>query len=207
MTKVYDQKKLWTGKWSAGKVKAVNNYARRSFSEIKKHGDLKTLLDLGCGAGQDAVYFAKQGLRVTAADFSEAGIQLVPKNISNLESLCLDIADINLKNNSFDVIYAHLSLHYFDDDATTQIFNKLYSVLRKGGLIFIKCKSTEDAFYGVGEKIGPDMYYKDNHVRHFFTKEYMREKLTRFDLIKIRKTSSVYKDYKSAYIEAIATKK
>lgn len=207
MTKVYDQKKLWTDKWSAGKVKVVNNYARRSFSEIKKNSGLKTLLDLGCGAGQDAVYFAKQGLRVTAADFSEAGIKLVPKKISNLQSLCLDISDINLKSNSFDIIYAHLSLHYFDDNATTQIFDKLYSVLKKGGLIFIKCKSTGDALYGVGEKIGPDMYYKNNHVRHFFSKEYMKEKLARFDLIKIRKTSSVYRHYKSAYIEAIATKK
>ncbi|MFA6537706.1 MAG: class I SAM-dependent methyltransferase [Patescibacteria group bacterium] len=207
MTKLYNQKKLWIGKWENGKVKAVNNYARRSFSEIKKHGELKTLLDLGCGAGQDAVYFAKQGLRVTAADFSESGLRFVPGGVKNLESVCLDISDLNLKNNSFDVIYAHLSLHYFDDNATTQIFNKLYSVLKKGGLIFIKCKSKDDALYGIGEKIESDMFYKDNHVRHFFTKEYMKEKLAKFDLIKIRKTSSVYRYYKSAYIEAIATKK
>jgi len=207
MTKLYDQKKLWISKWENGKVKAVNNYARRSFSEIEKHGDLKTLLDLGCGAGQDAVYFAKQGLRVTAADFSEPGLRFVPKGIKNLESVYLDIADLKLKNNSFDVIYAHLSLHYFSDNATTQIFDKLYSVLKKGGLIFIKCKSTDDALYGLGEKIESNMFYKDNHVRHFFTKEYMKEKLAKFDLIKIRKTSSVYRHYKSAYIEAIATKK
>jgi SAM-dependent methyltransferase len=207
MTKLYDQKKLWVDKWENGKVKTVNNYARRSFSEIKKQGDLKTLLDLGCGAGQDAVYFAKQGLRVTAADFSETGIELIPKNVKNLETTCLDIRNLNLRPNSFDVIYAHLSLHYFDDNATTQIFDKLYSVLKKGGLIFIKCKSTDDARFGEGELIEHNVYYREKHIRHFFDRSYMKEKLTKFDLIKIRKTSSVYRSYKSSYIEAIATKK
>ena len=172
MTKIYDQKKLWLNKWQNSKVGAVNNFARRSFSENKKHGDLKTLLDLGCGAGQDAVYFAKKGLQVTAADFSETGIKLVPKNIKNLKTICLDIRNLNLKPNSFDVIYAHLSLHYFNDNATTKIFNKLYDVLKKNGLIFIKCKSTDDALYGVGEKVAPNMFLKDSHIRHFFSKEY-----------------------------------
>ncbi len=206
MKKIYDQKKLWLHKWRNSKVNAVNNFARRSFSEIKKHGDLKTLLDLGCGAGQDAVYFSKQGLLVTAADFSETGIKLVPKNIKNLKAVCLDIRNLKLKPYSFDVIYAHLSLHYFNDNATTQIFNKLYDVLKKNGLIFIKCKSTDDVLYGDGEKVAPDMFLKDKHIRHFFSKEYMKEKMEKFNLIKIRKTSSVYHSYKSSYIEAIATK-
>jgi len=206
MTKHHDQKKLWTNLWQNGKVKAVNNYARRSFSEIKKHGELKTLLDLGCGMGQDAVYFAKKGMQVTAVDFSESGIQLVPKNV-NLKTVYQDIQNIDFKNNSFDVIYAHLSLHYFKDNATTQIFNKLYSVLKKGGLIFIKCKSTDDALYGVGEKVESDIFCKDGHIRHFFSKEYMKKKMAKFNLIKIRKTSSVYHSYKSSYIEVIATKK
>jgi cyclopropane fatty-acyl-phospholipid synthase-like methyltransferase len=207
MTKLYDQKKLWFGKWENGKVKAVNNYARRSFSLIKKHGGLKTLLDLGCGAGQDAIFFANKDLKVTAVDFSKTGLRFIPKNIKNLKVVYLDIRHLNLKPDSFDVIYAHLILHYFDNRTTTQIFNKLYSILKKNGLIFIKCKSTDDALYGIGKKIGPDMFYKDNHARHFFSKEYMKEKLAKFDIMKIRKTSSVYRHYKSAYIEAMATKK
>jgi len=206
MTKIYNQKKLWFSKWQNSNGKAVNNFARRSFFEIKKHSELKTLLDLGCGRGQDAEYFAKKGLHVTAVDFSESGIQFVPKN-ANLKTIYQDIQNIDFKNNSFDVIYAHLSLHYFDDSTTTQIFDKLYLVLRKGGLIFIKCKSTNDALYGVGEKIESDMFYKDRHIHHFFSKEYMKEKMAKFNLIKIRKTSSVYHSYKSSYIEAIATKK
>lgn len=204
---MYDQKKLWLAKWQDGKAKAVNNFAKRSFCEIKKHPRATTLLDLGCGAGQDAVYFASKGLQVTALDFSETSIQRVPKNIKNLQVACLDICTLCPKPNSFDIIYAHLSLHYFDDTTTTQIFERLYYALKQGGLIFIKCKSTDDALYGLGEKIEADMFCLDNHVRHFFSKAYMKEKLLKFDLIKIRKTSSIYRFYQSSYIEAIATKK
>ena len=163
MTKIYSQKKLWIDKWRNSKVKAVNYFAKKCFSEIKKHNELVTILDLGCGAGQDSVYFAKKGLIVTAIDFSETWIQLVPKNINNLKIIAKDILNLDFKNNSFDVIYAHLSLHYFDDDSTTQIFNKLHNILNKNGLLFIKCKSVDDALYGDWEQIEKDLFYKDNH--------------------------------------------
>lgn len=52
---------------------------------------------------------------------------------------------------------------------------------------------------------GENMYLKD-HIRHFYKKEYMIEKLKIFKIIKVRKTSSVYLEYKSAFIEAIVTK-
>ncbi len=45
--------------------------------------------------------------------------------------------------------------------------------------------------------------YKKDHIRHFFSKNYMKEKLNKF---KIRKTSSIYHNYKSAFIEAVAKK-
>ena len=98
-----------------------------------------------------------------------------------------------------------MSLHYFDDKTTDKIFNNLHLALKKQGLLFIKCKSIDDALFGKGQKIAENMY-KKGHTRHFFSKEYMSEKLKKFKVIKISKTSSVYHNYKSAFIEAVATK-
>lgn len=53
--KIYDQKKLWKEKWDAAAPKATNGFARRCYAFIKKDGRYKTLLDLGCGLGQDSV--------------------------------------------------------------------------------------------------------------------------------------------------------
>jgi ubiquinone/menaquinone biosynthesis C-methylase UbiE len=201
-----NQKQLWEKKWKKeSELLPANNFARRSFLSVSpKH---KTLLDLGCGIGRDAKYFARKGLRVTAVDFSDAGLSQIPRNINNLTIINQKIDNLKFKPNSFDIIYAHLSLHYFDDQTTDKIFDKLYSILKKNGLIFIKCKSVADDFYGKGKKITPNIYCLKNHIRHFFTKKYLADKLSKFTITKIRKTSSVYKAYKSSFIEAVAMKK
>ena len=62
----------------------------------------------------------------------------------------------NFENQSFDVIYAHLSLHYFDDLIIDRIMDNLHRILRKGGMIFIKCKSIDDPLFGQGEEVGPN---------------------------------------------------
>lgn len=206
-----DQKEFWKSRWKNPQRKAPNDFAKRCFKLIKNN-NLKTILDLGCGSGTDSIYFAEKGLKVTAVDFSESAIKYLKKeienkNIENISVLNKDIRNLDFKDSSFDIIYAHLSLHYFDDKTTTKIFDELYRILGKNGTIFIKCKSTEDAKYGQGEKIEENMYMLDSHIRHFFSKEYMKEKLGKFKILKIGKTSSTYSDnYKSSFIEAIAAK-
>ncbi|MBZ1348379.1 MAG: methyltransferase domain-containing protein [Candidatus Nealsonbacteria bacterium] len=205
-----DQKKLWNQIWNRDDRLLSNNFAKRSFSEIKNK-PLISLLDIGCGIGVDSIFFAQNGLKVTAVDFSESGIRkfkqtIEHKKIKNIILLQEDISDFKFPPNSFDVVYAHLSLHYFDDQTTTKIFNRLYKILKPKGLFFIKCKSTDDHLYGRGKKIEKDMYLRQGHIRHFFSKEYMAEKLKKFRVLKIRKTSSTYHTYKSFFIEAAATK-
>jgi 2-polyprenyl-3-methyl-5-hydroxy-6-metoxy-1,4-benzoquinol methylase len=86
---LYDQQKLWTTKWGSGYAKKVNAYAKRCLAEIKKRDTLHSLLDLGCGAGQDAAFFASHELEVTAADFTEAALRFIPKNTPHLPQFCL----------------------------------------------------------------------------------------------------------------------
>src|SRR3989344_61739 len=193
----------WRDHWKKATLPAPNNFAKRAFKLLlKRH---KTLLDLGCGDGRDALYFARKGLRVTALDFSESGMNAIRARDKSIRCMLSDIRTMKFKRNAFDVIYAHLSLHYFDDGTTRKIFDKLFRILRKGGLLFVKCKSTDDALFGKGKKLGENMYRK-GHARHFFNRDYMREQLKRFNILSIRKTSSIYHTYKSAYIEAVAKK-
>ncbi len=194
----------WKNKWVNRSFEPANNFAKRAYVLIKKR-NFKTLLDLGCGSGRDALYFSSRKLKVTAVDFSESGINKLKQQNQQITCILQDIRNVKFQENSFDVVYAHLSLHYFSDEITNKIFLNLYKILRKGGLIFVKCKSTQDILCGQGERIGENMW-KKGHMRHFFTKEYMEEKLKKFKIIKIRKTSSVYHEYKSVFIEAIAEK-
>lgn len=201
-----NQKENWENKYSSRKEKPVNDFARKALTEINKKG-LKKVLEIGCGFGQDSEFFAENDLSVTAIDFSKKAIGLAKKH-KNINYILMDTSvDLNkFKKDSFDIIYAHLSLHYFDDKTTKKVFRELYNILKSGGLFFVKCKSIDDPLFGEGQKIEENMFLRQEHVRHFFSKEYMKKCLEKFNLINIEKTEGNYSGYPSRFIEAIATK-
>lgn len=170
----------------------------------------ESLLDLGCGRGEDALHFASLGCSVTAVDISERNVDLL-KEVAEQKHLSIRVVQQDISTTlpfgdaSFDVIYAHLSVHYFDDAITKKVFADIHRVLKPGGLFFVKCKSIDDPLYGKGTQVGPEMF-EDGHVRHFFSAEYMEECLSKFEIITLEKTTSLYVDYESAFIEAVARK-
>lgn len=139
-----------------------------------------TILELGCGVGNDSIYFAEQGHQIIATDFSAS---LIEENRAKYNNPMLtfgqqDIAQpLNFLDGQFDAIYARLSLHYFTDEVTQKIFVELARVLKPGGKLCFMCKSTEDRLYGQGTEIEQDMYDMDGHVRHFFSESYARKLL------------------------------
>ena len=181
-----------------------------------KNKPCKTVLDLGCGDGRDTIFFAKQGYDVTALDVSPIALEILRKKIQEEEIKNIKIIEQSLQSlqflqNSFDAIYAHLSLHYFPDKETREIFKKLHETLKESGFLFIKCKSTEDEEFGKGKMLEKNVYvHEGNYIRHFFDEEYMREKLKKFKLIKIEKTKGTYEGLQgektSHFIEASAKK-
>ncbi|MEW6610534.1 MAG: class I SAM-dependent methyltransferase [Patescibacteria group bacterium] len=199
-----DDTAQWNRTWQSCPQEPTNTFAVRAYRIIRARR-MKTLLDLGCGAGRDAVYFSRKGLTVTAIDSSKTGIAKLKSRDPRIHCILDNLHTIKLKKNSFDIIYAHLSLHYFNGRTTRRIFRIIHHALKPKGLFFVKCKSTDDPLYGKGLKLERDMYRK-GHTRHFFSKDYMRELLAPFTILNIRKTSSIYHHYKSAFIEAIAMK-
>jgi len=126
--------------------------------------------------------------------------------IKNIRFIVQDLSKLNLPKNSFDVIYAHLSLHYFTHQTTKKLFCKLYNILKKSGLLFFKCKSTNDLLYGQGHKIEEDMYNLGGHVHHFFNKKTTAKLLVKYQKVSIYETEAVYNGHKSHFIEVFAEK-
>ncbi len=104
---------------------------------ISSIGDLKgkKVLELGSGAGEGAVYFAKQGAEVTATDISSGMLEVV-KKVAALHGTSVHTAQayadkIPFPDASFDVVYAANLLHHVDIEAAL-IESK--RVLRPGGI-------------------------------------------------------------------------
>ncbi len=78
------------------------------------------VLDLGCGAGEAAVYFALRGADVTAVDLS-AGMLEVTRRVADRYGVTIRCRRQNAERlefdaNTFDVVYAANLLHHVDLD-------------------------------------------------------------------------------------------
>lgn len=108
-------------------------------------------------------------------------------------------------DNDSNVVYARLSLHYFTDKITRQIFSNIFRVLIPDGYFCFICKSIEDPLSGQGTQIESDMYERDGHVRHFFSKEYTKSLLqNHFRTEKIEIGDEKFYGRESAFIKVIA---
>jgi ubiquinone/menaquinone biosynthesis C-methylase UbiE len=99
-------------------------------------GDLtgKQFLDLGCGMGEEAVYFAKLGARVTAIDVSDVGIAILRRraaynglDIRSIQGRCDQTL---LPAESFDRVHGLGILHHTGIDSGLA---EVHRLLRPGG--------------------------------------------------------------------------
>jgi len=205
-----DQKKLWDEYHVVGNIRKYStkatDFAREVMEAIPSNSKI---LELGCGAGNDSIAFVNNGHSVIASDFSEVVVsqnsEIYNEN-KDIKFTVIDMSEgINFPENSFDVVYARLSLHYFSDDITRMIFKDINKVLKKGGYFCFMCKSVYDSIYGEGEMIEQDMFVRKGHVRHFFSETYINELLDNKYEIQMLKSESdkLYERY-SSYIKVIA---
>jgi SAM-dependent methyltransferase len=167
------------------------------------------VLELGCGPARDSAYFAGLGHTVCATDFSIAALapaRRVFAGTPGLDFCLLDTtAPLPFREDTFGVVYARLSLHYFPDRLTRRVFAELRRVLRPAGLLCFMCKSPGDPLYGQGRRLEPDMFELNGHLRHFFSPAYARSCLEPgFALESIKEELGKLYGNESAFVQVIA---
>lgn len=114
-----------------------NRHAAKLFGDVKG----KKILDLGCGFGETAVFWAQKGASVDAVDISAVSIYLAEKlakkhKISGIHFQQMAAEDLKFKNNYFDFVFGNGVLHHVDISKTIK---EVHRVLKKGGLaIFVE---------------------------------------------------------------------
>lgn len=203
-----DQQKHWNNNHSQrlNLSTGTSSFAKKVLKIIPNNSKI---LELGCGVGMDAAAFASAGHSVLATDFSDIAIaknRFNYSSVTNLKFETLDIQNIaHFLENEFDLVYARLSLHYFSDLATRQIFSDIHRIIRPDGYFCFVCKSTKDPLYGKGRKLEENMYQDTDHVRHFFDKKYTESLLKNvFSIYRLLEGEEIFYGKKSAFISVIA---
>lgn len=140
----------------------------------------KPILDIGCGGGNDTLFFIGKGKKVIPCDQSPSAIANIKKNFPEVEAArVFNFLDgFDFADESFDIICADLCLHYFRRDDTSFILQELKRILTPGGHIFVRVNSIKDTLHGAGEGVEVEKHvYKmdDGTIKRFFDEDDIKE--------------------------------
>ena len=92
----------------------------------------KTVLDLGCGYGENCAEFKRRGAsKVKGIDISEKMLDIAKAETSEIDFIRADINDLSFIRESYDIIFSSLALHYVEDFDT--LAKNVYKILNSDG--------------------------------------------------------------------------
>lgn len=171
----------WTKYYSANKQNSQNSLFADFVLQHYLAPESK-LLELGCGNGRDSIYFAKNGIKVSAIDQVQSEIEYLqsldssaPEPIStetatvqkskNTESTTAEYnppkfisADFTRLDNialdaPFDCIYSRFTLHSITQEEQQRLLAQIPSLLAPCGMLAIEARGLKNSLYQKGEAV------------------------------------------------------
>lgn len=152
---------------------------------IKKLGDIKgkKILDLGCGAGEASIYFAKKGAKVTATDISKGMLEVVNK-VAQKHNVTVYTKQsyshqIDFDDKTFDIVYAGNLLHHVDIEPTIK---EVCRVLKNKGIFVSWDPLAHNPIINIYRQIAKEVRTEDEHPLKFIDIEVFRRHFSVVDI-------------------------
>ncbi|AMA72437.1 MULTISPECIES: class I SAM-dependent methyltransferase [Aneurinibacillus] len=94
------------------------------------------VLDLGCGAGHDALRLKRYDLQVQGLDISEVMLEQAKQKVQGVEFIQGDFRHIPTGSERYDGVWANASLIYLTKEDLHKALDEVYRVLKPGGVFF-----------------------------------------------------------------------
>jgi cyclopropane fatty-acyl-phospholipid synthase-like methyltransferase len=127
---------------------------QKEFTELVRHGEITgSVLDIGCGSGENALFFAQEGLEVWGIDSSPLAIQKAQEKGAQrgltAHFLVLNALELAKIDRTFDTATDSGLFHTLSDEDRPLFVDTLAAILSPGGNYFMLCFSDlEPAGYG-----------------------------------------------------------
>jgi ubiquinone/menaquinone biosynthesis C-methylase UbiE len=130
---------------------------QKAYVDLAQTGQIQgSVLDVGCGTGENALHLAQLGYEVWGIDSSPLAIKKAQaKSSTRGVSVTFRVADaFRLKElgRSFDMIIDSGLFHIFSDEERLLFVRSLSSVLKPGGTYYLLCFSDQEATSGTGPR-------------------------------------------------------
>jgi SAM-dependent methyltransferase len=162
----------WGGLWT------------RPFLVPLREAGVRTVLELGCGTGNDAARLAGEGYSVTAIDLSGEAIGQARAKFGAVARFM--VADMTrplpFPDAGFDAVMSNVAMHMFPDGVTRAVFAEVGRLARPSGAFAFHLNALEDrplrARRLPARELEPDYVVEESgQTMHFFSEAYLRELL------------------------------
>lgn len=133
---IYDNQIFFDGyKKLRGNPSAANDIVEKpALFSLAPNLQNKSVLDIGCGYGENCVEFIKMGAsNVTGLDISIKMLEVAEsENASlNIKYINKSMTDLNEITEKYDVVFSSLAVHYIED--FDKLVSDIYNLLNEGG--------------------------------------------------------------------------
>lgn len=171
------------------------------------------LLELGCGNARDAVFFHRNGIKVTAIDQVASQVNYLNKEYAdeNLQFICDDFTNIQTVDQSFDYIYSRFTIHSINYQQEIMTLKWVKEHLKSNGLFLMEVRSIKDELFQAGTQVENEDNAKiTDHYRRFIRFDRLKQDIRKLGLTIEYSVESnglaPYKDEDPTVIRVIAKK-
>ncbi len=111
------------------------------FVPLLKERGIKDVMDVGCGYGRNAIYLAKQGLKVTGTDIDKEILQILEARAKaenvNVRTVLSDTNRINAPDASVSSVTSTLVIELQKGEKRKSALQEIERILKPGGLALI----------------------------------------------------------------------
>ena len=150
----------------------------------------KTVVELGCGFGDDTTFLLKTGHRIISCDLSEESLAELKRRYPHAETKHLNLMNpFPFEDDSADMVIASLCLHYFSDEEVRKPLAEIRRILKPDGFFLCRLNSENDRILGNADEqdLGSGMYMTKDGLKRFYSEDLVREVFTDFRLISLIK--------------------
>ncbi|HXY87047.1 MAG TPA: class I SAM-dependent methyltransferase [Candidatus Acidoferrales bacterium] len=119
---------------------------QKEYIQLEQAGEIVgSVLDVGCGTGENALYLAAQGHEVWGIDFTPTAIQKAQEKAAqrnlHVTFLMLNVLELHTLERTFETVIDSGLFHSLSHEERPLFVDNLAAVIRRGGTYFMLCFS------------------------------------------------------------------